>query len=142
MTDTATFSSSRGVMLELIKANMVMPPGTLIMEDPPIHDIHRKLLARVFSPRRIAELEPLVREYCVRCLDPLVGEQRFDLIEELGAEMPMQVIGMLLGIPEEGQAAFREQANANLISDDGKMDTSEGVRPHASTRSATTSTGG
>ena len=49
VTDTATFSSSRGVMLELIKANMVMPPGTLIMEDPPTHDIHRKLLARVFS---------------------------------------------------------------------------------------------
>jgi cytochrome P450 len=126
LTDPATFSSARGVVLELIKANMEMPPGTLIMEDPPVHDIHRKLLARIFSPRRIAELEPKIREYCVRCLDPLVGESRFDLIEKLGLEMPMRVIGMLLGIPEEGQVAFRDQANANLVSDDGRLDTSNG----------------
>src|SRR6201988_849340 len=105
LTDTETYSSARGVILELIKANIEMPPGTLIMEDPPIHNIHRQLLARVFSPRRIAKLEPLVRAYCTDFLDPLVGEPRFDLIEKLGLEMPMKVIGMLLGIPEEGQVA-------------------------------------
>ena len=126
LTDWETFSSARGVVLELIKANMEMPPGTLIMEDPPVHNIHRQLLARIFSPRRIAELEPKIREYCVRCLDPLVGESRFDLIERLGLEMPMRVIGMLLGIPEEGQVAFRDQANANLVSDDGRLNTSDG----------------
>jgi cytochrome P450 len=128
LTDTETYSSAHGVMLELIKANMEMPPGTLIMEDPPVHNIHRQLLARVFSPRRIAELEPRIRQYCVGCLDPLVGEPRFDLIEKLGLEMPMRVIGMLLGIPESGQVAFREQANAKLLTEDGgKIDFSEEV---------------
>ena len=119
LTDTATYSSARGVMLELIKANMEIPPGTLIMEDPPIHNIHRQLLARVFSPRRIAELEPLVREYCAACLDPLVGETRFDLIEKLGLEMPMKVIGMLLGIPEADHAAVRDYTNAGLRTEAG-----------------------
>ena len=116
-------------ILELIKANMEMPPGTLIMEDPPVHDIHRQLLARMFSPRRIAELEPKVREYCVRCLDPLVGESRFDLIEKLGLEMPMRVIGMLLGIPEEGQAAFRERVQTPTWSPRtaARLDTSHGA---------------
>ena len=128
LTDTETYSSARGVMLELIKLNMEIPPGTLIMEDPPIHNIHRQLLARVFSPRRIAELEPLVREYCDACLDPLVGESRFDLIEKLGLEMPMKVIGMLLGIPEEGQVAFRNESNAKILTEDGgKIDFSEEV---------------
>jgi len=128
LTDTETYSSARGDILELIKANIEIPPGTLIMEDPPIHNIHRQLLARIFSPRRIADLEPKIREYCVRCLDPLVGESRFDLIEKLGLEMPMRVIGMLIGIPEEGQAAFRDQANAKLLtSDGGKMDVSQGI---------------
>jgi cytochrome P450 len=128
LTDWETFSSSRGVILELIKANMEMPPGTLIFEDPPIHNIHRQLLARVFSPRRVADLEPQIRRYCTACLDPLVGESRFDLIEKLGLEMPMKVIGMLLGIPEEGQAAFREEANAKLQTvDGGKIDFSEEV---------------
>jgi cytochrome P450 len=127
-TDPQAFSSSRGSILELIKANIEIPPGTLIFEDPPVHDIHRKLIARVFSPRRVGALEPLVREYAVSCLDPLIGESRFDIIEQLGAEMPMKVIGMLLGIPEEGQEAFRAQANAKLATEDGgKIDTSDGV---------------
>jgi cytochrome P450 len=128
LTDTETFSSARGVILELIQANIEMPPGTLIMEDPPVHNIHRQLLARVFSPRRVAELEPRIREYCVRCLDPLVGEPRFDLIEKLGLEMPMRVIGMLIGIPADGQAAFRDESNARLLTEDGgKLDFSDGV---------------
>ena len=82
----------------------------------------------MFSPRRIAELEPQIRQYCVRCLDPLVGESRFDLIEKLGLEMPMKVIGMLLGIPEEGQEAFRDESNAKLLTEDGgKIDFSDEV---------------
>ena len=54
LVDHATFSSARGIILELIKANLDIPPGLLIMEDPPIHDIHRKLLARMFTPRKIS----------------------------------------------------------------------------------------
>jgi cytochrome P450 len=126
LTDTETFSSSRGSMLELIKMNMEMPAGTLIFEDPPVHNIHRQLVARVFSPRRVAELEPKIREFCVQCLDPLVGQQRFDLIEALSLEMPMRVIGMLIGIPETGQVAFRDQANAKIAGEDGKADFSGG----------------
>jgi len=128
LTDTETFSSSRGAILELIKMNTEMPPGTLIFEDPPIHNIHRQLLASVFSPRRVAELEPKIREFCVRCLDPLVGEKRFDLIEALSLEMPMRVIGMLIGIPEEGQAAFRDQSGSKIVTEDGgKIDFSDEV---------------
>ena len=118
LTDTETYSSARGVMLELIKANMEIPPGTLIMEDPPIHNIHRQLLARVFSPRRVADLEPRIREYCTACLDPLVGESRFDLIEKLGLEMPMKVIGMLLGMawpPSRGGSADIQQPGWPLL---------------------------
>src|SRR5262245_61796714 len=69
--DNKTFISGKGAILEIIKSNMEIPPGTLIFEDPPIHDIHRKLLARMFTPRKINELEPKIREYCARSLDPL-----------------------------------------------------------------------
>jgi cytochrome P450 len=40
----------------------------LIFEDPPVHDIHHKLLARMFTPRKIALLEQKIRDYCVQCL--------------------------------------------------------------------------
>ncbi len=117
--DWQTFSSARGGILELIKSGIEIPPGTLIFEDPEAHDIHRRLLARVFTPRRVAELEPLIREYCRRSLDPLVGEEGFDLVAAFGAEMPMRVIGMLLGIPESDQAAVRESADESLRTEEG-----------------------
>jgi len=128
LTDWKTFSSSRGPILEVIKANIAIPPGTLLMEDPPIHDIHRSLLARVFTPRRVASIEPQIRDFCVRCLDPLVGMDRFDLMAKFANEVPMRVIGMILGIPEADQPAIRERADAKLRTEPGQqMKVSEGA---------------
>ena len=97
-----------------------MPSGVLIFEDPPIHTMHRRLLSRVFTPRRVAELEPQIREFCARCLDPLVGAGEFDFVADLGAQMPMRVIGMLLGIPERDQQAVRKNVDRNLRTEAGQ----------------------
>ncbi|MEZ0366640.1 cytochrome P450 [Mycobacterium sp. pUA109] len=114
--DHLNLSSARGDVLETVKANMDIPSGFMIFEDPPIHDIHRKLLSRMFRPRKIAELEPQIREFCARCLDPLVGGNRFAFVADLGAKMPMRVIGMLLGMPEGDQEAVRKRWDDNLRS--------------------------
>lgn len=125
LVDFQTFSSAKGAILELIKADIEIPSGVVLFEDPPVHDIHRKLLSRMFTPRKINELESKIREFCCRCLDPLIGTDRFDFVADLGAQMPMRVIGMLLGVPEEFQEAARDRANANLRTEAGKpMDTS------------------
>src|SRR6185437_11277251 len=120
LVDHETFSSARGAIIELIKANIDIPPGVLIFEDPPIHDVHRKLLARMFTPRKINDLEPKIREFCAHSLDPLVGGDCFDFVGDLGAQMPMRVIGMLLGVPEEYQEAARDLANAQMRTEAGK----------------------
>jgi cytochrome P450 len=120
LVDHGTFSSARGIILELIKANLDIPPGLLIMEDPPIHDVHRKLLARMFTPRKIAELEPKIREFCAQSLDPLIGTGRMDFVADLGAQMPMKVISMLVGIPENDQEFIRDQTNRQLRTEAGK----------------------
>jgi len=114
LVDARRYISGRGGILELIKANIELPPGNLIFEDPPAHDVHRSLLARVFTPRRVAALEPKIREFCARSLDPLVGAREFDFIADLGAQMPMRVIGMLFGIPDEDLEAVRDGTDANL----------------------------
>src|SRR6266545_206350 len=62
--DRQTFISGRGGILELIRADIEMPSGVLIFEDPPIHTLHRGLLSRVFTPRRMSELEPQIRDFC------------------------------------------------------------------------------
>ncbi|WP_006244913.1 cytochrome P450 [Mycolicibacterium tusciae] len=120
LVDHETFSSARGAIVELIKANIDIPPGTVIFEDPPIHDIHRKLLARMFTPRKVNALEPKIREYCARALDPLIGGGKFDFVTDLGAIMPMQVISALLGIPEDDQVMVREHTNATMRTEAGK----------------------
>ena len=120
LVDYQTFSSAKGAILELIRANIDIPPGVVLFADPPIHDVHRKLLSRMFTPRKINDLEPKIREFCARSLDPLVGTDRFDFVADLGAQMPMRVIGMLLGVPEEFQEAARDNANANLRTEAGK----------------------
>jgi cytochrome P450 len=97
--DWETYISGKGTLLELIKSGMELPPGSIIFEDPPTHHIHRRILARVFTPRSINDLEPKVREFCARSLDPLVEAGGFDFIADLGAQMPMRTIGVLLGIP-------------------------------------------
>jgi cytochrome P450 len=120
MLDWGTFSSGHGSVLELIRADVEIPPGVILFEDPPVHDVHRSLLSRVFTPRKMQALEPDVRAFCAEVLDPLVGAGGFDFIKDLGAFMPMRVIGMLLGIPERDQEAIRERIDAGLRLEEGK----------------------
>jgi cytochrome P450 len=121
LVDWKTYSSAKGTLLELIKADFEMPPGTFIFEDPPSHDLHRGLLSRVFTPRKMNAIEDKVREFCARSLDPLVGTGGFDFIADLGAQMPMRTIGMLLGIPEADQEAIRDQIDEGLRLDESGM---------------------
>jgi cytochrome P450 len=119
MLDWQTYVSGRGSVLEIIKAGVEIPPGSILFEDPPTHDEHRSLLSRVFTPKKMLALEPQVRAYCAQVLDPLVGSGRFDFVEDLGRFMPMRVIGMLLGIPEQDQEAIRDHLDEGLRLDEG-----------------------
>ena len=129
--DWQTYVSSMGTVLELVKeivkGGFEVPAGSIIFEDPPTHDLHRGLLARAFTPRRMKELEPKVREFCARSLDPLVGAGGFDFVRDLGAPVPMRTIGMLLGIPEQDQEAIREHIDEGLrLKEGGMPDLSDG----------------
>ena len=86
------------------------------------------------------ELEPKVREFCARSLDPLVGTGRFDFVRDLGAQMPMRTIGYLLGIPEQDQEAIRDQLDEGLQLKEGEEMSVPEISIRAS--SPTTSTGG
>ena len=128
--DWQGFSSARGDILEVVQSGLKMPSGILLAEDPPIHTVHRKLMARVFTPRRMNALEERARRFCAECLEPLLGESRFDLVACLGAIMPMRIIGMLLGIPESDQTQIRDTVDELLRTEPGRpmaMDRREAV---------------
>jgi cytochrome P450 len=113
--DWKTYQSGRGTTADILFAGIDVPPGILLFEDPPLHDLHRKLLSGVFTPRRMLAVEDMVRDFCSRALDPLRDADDFDFVSDLGAIMPMRTIGFLLGIPEEGQQQIRDR-NDQLIS--------------------------
>ncbi|HEX4376874.1 MAG TPA: cytochrome P450, partial [Steroidobacteraceae bacterium] len=118
--DWESFSSAKGDILEMIKANATVPQGSFIHHDPPQHTVYRKALTRIFSPKRMQAIELQIRAFCARTLDPLVESGEFDFITNLGAQMPMRVIGMLLGIPEQDQEALRDKLDAKLRTEAGK----------------------
>lgn len=118
--DIDNLSSAKGDILEVVKAEPVMPLGVFINEDPPLHTVHRLLVSRAFTPRKMAAIEDQVRAFCAACLDPLVGGDRFDFTLDLGAEMPMRVVGILVGIPDSLQRSVRKVAGQRLRNKPGE----------------------
>ncbi len=113
------YRSGRGTTLDIVMSNMEFPPGSILFEDPPSHDHHRRVVSKVFTPRRMEAIEPLTRDFCVRALDSLVGAGRFDFVEDIGATVPMRTIGYLLGIPETNQKEIRDRGGRHLNLDEG-----------------------
>jgi cytochrome P450 len=118
--DWETYRSGKGTTLDIILNGIDVPPGVILFEDPPLHDLHRRLLSKVFTPRRTEAIESLARKFCAQVLDPLIGSGRFDFIADLGAWVPMRAIGYLLGIPEQDQVAIRKNTDHLLELSDGK----------------------
>jgi cytochrome P450 len=120
LADRETFISGKGVITEMIKAGYPTPPGIFISMDAPRHTMYRSLLTRTFTAARMAKLELQIRDFCARTLDPLAELDRFDLIQDFAGIVPMKVIGMLLGIPEEDQQDVRKRSDNSLRTEIGK----------------------
>lgn len=84
----------------------------LITTDRPRHTQLRALVSRAFTPRRVARLEPRVRNIARSLLDNVKGRREFDLVREFSAPLPTIVIAELLGVPAEDQEWFKEKSTA------------------------------
>lgn len=112
--DYQTFSNRHGTTIEGLEAGM----DVLLTRDPPDHTAHRRIVARVFSPRRIADLEPLVRRVSGELLDRARDRGGFDLVADFSVKLPMDVVSEFLGIPVELRDKVHELSNAMLIRDE------------------------
>jgi cytochrome P450 len=118
LVDSASYSSTWGTSLEFMdgpKDGL----GLMIFMDPPRHTRYRQLVSKVFTPGRVATLEPMIRATAVRHLDALVGRTRFDAVREFTARLPMDVISTMLGIPEADRAEVQRTANLMLHREPG-----------------------
>lgn len=73
----------------------------MIYFDPPRHTANRALVARAFTPRRVADLEPVVAAVATQLCDELEVEGEFDFQHRYAAALPARVVGRLIGVPDE-----------------------------------------
>lgn len=118
--DHGTFSSALGVALESRRRPSVVP--MLITMDPPEHTVMRKLVSRVFTPRKVAAMEDETRRIVGGYLDRIVDAGACDLVADLTGPFPMDVISAVLGVPAEHRAHLREQADLILVREDGRIE--------------------
>lgn len=112
--DTETFSSASGLTVaydELDRIGLAESPP-FVMTDPPVHTAFRRLVARGFTPRQVAEIEPQVRRFVVERLERLRDAGGGDIVAELFKPLPSLVVAHYLGVPEEDRSRFDEWTNA------------------------------
>jgi cytochrome P450 len=112
--DWRTFSSAHGVTLHDLRAADPPPAASIIYLDPPAHERLRNLVSRVFTPRAIAALEPMVRRVVGTTLDAVRGRSDFDAVADFAAPFPVEVISAMLGVPPADRQAVRLCTDALL----------------------------
>jgi len=116
------FSSAHGVTIEGAEKDAPF----LIVKDAPEHTAHRRIVGRLFTPRRIALMEPFVRRTAAGLLDKLRDADRFDVVEDFSFRLPLDVISELIGIPESYRLQIHHLSDRIAVRESAEM-TEDGI---------------
>jgi cytochrome P450 len=121
--NTEALSSANGVSLDPMatgpNAHRTM---SFLAMDPPRHGQMRALVSKGFTPRRVLDLEPRIRQLTRQHLDPLLEQREFDFIADLAGKIPMDVISELIGVPAGDRAEIRRLSDVVVHRDEGVHD--------------------
>ena len=121
--NTQELSSANGVSLDPMatgpNAHRTM---SFLAMDPPRHGQMRALVSKGFTPRRVLDLEPRIRQLTREHLDPLLQQREFDFIADLAGKIPMDVISELIGVPPADRAELRRLSDVVVHRDEGVHD--------------------
>lgn len=118
-----TFSNKMGVSLDPSAWNESAHLVTSFLGmDPPEQTRLRKLVSRGFTPKRVADLEPRIREISDQYLDEAVAKGSFDWIGDFAGKFPMDVISEMLGVPVADRDEVRKYADLLVVREDGLRD--------------------
>ncbi len=118
--DSERLCNSGGISLEMgdLGTDLTAVLSFLGM-DPPRHTRMRGLVSRGFTPRRVAELEPRIRQMATAYLDRFIAKGRCDFVAEFAGRLPMDVVSEMLGVPESDRDELRAWADTVLHRDEG-----------------------
>ena len=121
--DTTSYSSAHGVSLDPAAsgphAHRTM---SFLAMDPPLHGRMRGLVSRGFTPRRVLDLEPRIREIARGYIETCLEMGGFDFIGDIAGKLPMDVISELMGVPVEDRVELRRLSDLLVHRDEGVMD--------------------
>jgi len=120
--DPATFSS------EQPGAGSVAPKLVMISDDPPRHDLLRRLVNKAFTARRIAELAPWIKDVAGQLLGQIGAGTTVDAVNAFTMPLPVQVIARMLGIPGDHQGEFRRWSDALVAFNGGDFTPAERIK--------------
>jgi cytochrome P450 len=125
--DLGAFTSTHGIELFTLSTKTpeeVASYRQIIMMDPPEHDVMRALVSRVFTPRAMVALEPMIREVIAGFLDELGDPTDFDAVADFSALFPVEVISRMLGVPDGERQQIRHWLDASLHREAGQTEPS------------------
>ncbi len=111
-TNPATFTSTRGITIPDPQMGNAVQEGNLIFTDPPRHRQLRKLINSGFTRRRVAVLEPKIREIVRGLLDGIQPDSVHEFADEIAAPLPTRMIAELIGAPADDWEQFRAWSDA------------------------------
>ena len=132
--DAASFSSdgARGGVVAIEEAaaarqaEAASAGGNLMLQmDPPDHTRYRKLVNRGFTPRMIGQMETHVRDLTTKILDAALARGEGDFVVDIAAELPLEVIAELIGVPHEDRHKLFDWSNRMIGSEDPEYQVSE-----------------
>jgi cytochrome P450 len=118
--DNVRFSSAHGVSLDPAASGPhAHKTMSFLAMDPPMHGRMRGLVSRGFTPRRVAALEPRIRDLTRAHLDAALAKGSFDFIGDIAGKLPMDVISELIGVPEADRAEVRRLSDLLVHREEG-----------------------
>ncbi len=113
--DPATFSSAQSLAVDTAVApevQAVLDTGypatpTMVTADPPVHTRFRELVGKAFTSRRVAVMEPRMREIAHQLVDGFFRDGHTDIVRQFAYPLPMEVIAEILGVPSADMGRFK-----------------------------------
>jgi cholest-4-en-3-one 26-monooxygenase len=108
-------SAARGTMpFEMPEADIEQQGLMMLNMDPPLHTRYRRLVNKGFTPRMVRDLEESIHRSTDAIIDQVIEEGRADFVTDISAELPLQVIAELLGVPQDDRHRMFEWSN-NMV---------------------------
>ena len=116
--NSAIIRFPEGMLREMIEFQRVM----LLNQDPPEHSSTRQIISRGFTPRAIAALDDIMTERANRIVADALAKGNVDFVTEVAAELPLQAIADLLGVPQEDRKKLFDWSNQMLAGEDPEFE--------------------